>query len=216
MTPCRPRTRCFLVGSAYAALGQALHAAGLEYCNTDVPTGVLTPDGRHQVLSTSRKRNLAAFGADGRALAAALDGVAQRAPLLFPLMGSELWRLPVGKPLAGAGLKGGGHNLAGFVGEALQPARTWLTQAFQSDLTLAPLAPWVLHCGGGPDAPLSALLARIVAFNLEAVGMPMVKGGNANTVRAFETLVHKAGGEFVTGADAERVLVERGRARVSD
>ncbi|MDP9965514.1 phytoene dehydrogenase-like protein [Variovorax paradoxus] len=206
----------FLVGPAYAALGKALHAAGLQYCNTDSPTGVLTPDGRHLVLARSRERNVQRFAAlrpgDGAAYAAALDEVGAQAPLLFSLLGNELWRLGTAKTLAGAAWKQGPHALAGFFGEALTPARPWLEQRFQSDLVGALLAPWVLHCGLGPDAPLSALMAQVVAFTLEAVGMPMVQGGNANTVRAFETLIREAGGELEIGCDVARVLVENGKA----
>lgn len=206
----------FLVGPAYPALGQALHDAGLQYCNTEAPTGVLLPDGRHLVLRTARNANVAAFDAahagDGVTFAAALGEVAAQAPLLFALLGNELWRYGTARTLAGAAWKQGLHPLAGFFGSALPPARPWLAQAFGSDLPGALLAPWVLHCGLGPDAPLSALMAKVVAFTLEAVGMPMVQGGNANTVRAFERLIRAAGGELETGADVERVLVERGRA----
>ncbi|MCL4738751.1 MAG: NAD(P)/FAD-dependent oxidoreductase [Burkholderiaceae bacterium] len=202
----------FLVGPAYETLGPALHAAGLAYCNTDSPTAVLTPDGRHLVLRTSRQRNMAAFGADGAALDAALADVARRTPLLFALLGGELWRWPAARTLAGYAWRDGAHDLAGFVGEALQPARAWLDQAFLSDLARALLAPWVLHCGLGPDAPLSALMARVVAATLETVGMPLVAGGNANTVRAFEAVVRAAGGDVVTGADVDKVLVKGGRA----
>jgi phytoene dehydrogenase-like protein len=202
----------FLVGPAYAALGQALHAAGLEYCNTDEPTGVLLPDGRHLVLSTSRDRNLDRLAADGPAYAAALGEIGAQAPLLFSLLGSELWRLSTAKTFAAAACRQGPHALAGFFGDALTPARAWLRDAFASDLPGALLAPWVLHCGLGPDAPLSALMAKVVAFTLEAVGMPIVKGGSANIVRAFEALIRTGGGAWETGADVERVIVERGRA----
>jgi phytoene dehydrogenase-like protein len=202
----------FMVGPAYAALGKALHAAGLEYCNTDEPTGVLLPDGRHLVLSTSRERNLERLGPDAAAFSTALGEIGAQAPLLFSLLGNELWRMSTAKVVASAAWKQGPHALAGFFGDALTPARAWLEQAFASDLPGALLAPWVLHCGLGPDAPLSALMARVVAFTLEAVGMPMVKGGSANIVRAFETLIRDAGGSWETGADVERVIVERGRA----
>lgn len=202
----------FLVGPAYAALGQALHGAGLVYCNTDEPTGVLLPDGRHLAMSTSRERNLQRLGVDGAAWAAALDAVGQQAPLLFSLLGNELWRLGTARTLASAAWQQGAHGLVGFFGEALAPARAVLEQAFQSELPRALLAPWVLHCGLGPDAPLSALMARVVAFTLEAVGMPMVQGGSDQLVRAFETLIRQSGGAFETGADVQQVLVERGRA----
>lgn len=202
----------FLVGPAYAALGGALHEAGLQYCNTDVPTGVLMPDGRHLVMTNSRERNLERLGADAAAWDAALGDVGRQAPLLFSLLGNELWRAGTARTLASAAWKQGGHGLAGFFGEALVPARAWLAQAFDSALPRALLAPWVLHCGLGPDAPLSALMARVVAFTLEAVGMPMVRGGSDQFVRAFETLIRQAGGQLDTGADVQQVLVERGRA----
>lgn len=206
----------FMVGPAYAALGPALHAAGLAYCNTDSPTGVLLPDGRHLVLARSRDINLSAFDAahagDGAAFAAALAEVATQAPLIFALLGNELWRFGTAKTLAAAAWKQGPQALAGFFGSALPAARPWLAQTFDSDLPGALLAPWVLHCGLGPDAALSALMAKVVAFTLEAVGMPIVQGGNARTVEAFERVIRDAGGEFETGADVERVLVEGGRA----
>ncbi|MET4577336.1 phytoene desaturase family protein [Ottowia thiooxydans] len=206
----------FLVGPAYAALGKALHEAGLEYCNTNSPTAVLTPDGRSLILARSRDANIQRFEAahpgDGIAYGTALGEVGTQAPLIFSLLGKELWRLGTVKTLASAALKQGPFALSGFFGQALTPARPWLESNFQSDLSGALLAPWVLHCGLGPDAPLSALMAKVVAFTLEAVGMPMVKGGNANTVRAFERLIREAGGELHTGTDATRVIVEGGRA----
>ena len=206
----------FMVGPAYAALGPALHAAGLQYCNTDSPTGVLLPDGRHLALSTSREANVARFDAaspgDGQAYAAALDEVATQAPLLFSLLGNELWRFATGRTLATVAWRQGTQALTDVFGQALVPARPWLAQQFGSELSAALLAPWVLHCGLGPDAPLSALMARVVAFTLEAVGMPIVKGGNANTVKAFVQLISGHGGVLETGADVRRVCVENGRA----
>lgn len=206
----------FVSGAAYAALGKDLHAAGLEYCNTDLPTGALLPDGRFSVLSTSREANCRLFDAaapgDGAAYAAVLAEMGNQAPLVFSLLGSELWRAGTLKMLAGTAWKQGLHPLAGFFGQSLAPARPWLESTFRGAGVQAVLAPWVLHCGLGPDSPLSALMAKVVAFALEAFGMPIVKGGNANTVRAFETLIRKAGGELETGADVDQVLVEGGKA----
>jgi phytoene dehydrogenase-like protein len=206
----------FLAGPAYAALGSALHDAGLRYCNTDLPTGVLLPDGRHLALSTSREVNRASFdtahAGDGQTLHATLEEMAVRAPLVFSLLGNELWRLGTMKSLASVAWKQGPSALVDFFGSALGSARTWLEQDFRSDLPAALLAPWALHCGLGPDAPLSALMAKVVAFTLEKVGMPMVQGGAANAVRAFEQLIRDAKGQLHTGVDVTRILVERGRA----
>ncbi len=206
----------FLVETAYAALGKALHEANLQYCNTDSPTGMLLLDGRHLVLSTSRETNLQRFDAchpgDGAAYDATLDEVATQALLVFSLLGNELWRLGTVHALASAAWKQGPRALSAFFGQALTPARAWLSQAFRSDLLGTLLAPWVRHCDLVPEAPLSALMAKVVAFPLEAVGMPLVQGGNANAVRPCERLIRDADGELENGADAERVLVERGHA----
>uniref|UniRef100_UPI003F498FF9 phytoene desaturase family protein n=1 Tax=Cupriavidus yeoncheonensis TaxID=1462994 RepID=UPI003F498FF9 len=207
----------FLVGPAYAALGKALHAAGLEYCNTSVPTAVVLPDGRHLALSTARERNVTAFDGvhpgDGAAYAAAMDKIGAEAPLIFHLLGNELWRIGSLGPLVKAAWKQGPHGLASFLGSSLTPARAWLHQTFRSELAAALFAPWVLHCGIGPDAPLSGLMAQVVAMTLEGVGMPIVKGGNANTVYAFERLIREAGGSLETHADVAKILVENGQAR---
>jgi len=215
----------FMVGPAYAALGSALHAAGLEYCRNDTPTGVLMPDGRHLVLATSRDENLRRMEASqpgaAAAYAAAMADVEANAELIFALLGQELWRWPTGKLLARQAWRQGVQPLAGFFGAALEPARAWLVRAFGdvNSPAAALLAPWVLHTGLGPDAPLSALMDKVVAFTLEAVGMPLVKGGNARTVEAFEAVIRQAGGTLETGADVSQVLVDKGRAvgvRLSD
>ncbi len=209
----------FVVGPAHAALGDALRGAGLEYCNNDTPTGVLMPDGRHLLLSTSRERNVQAFDAcrpgAGAAYAAAMAEVQDNAEVVFALLGQELWRWPTAKVLARRAWKQGAHPLAGFVGASLEPARAWLQRAFgDADSPVsALLAPWTLHTGLGPDSPVSALMDKVVAFTLEAVGMPLVKGGNAGTVHALRTLIEQAGGTLETGADVEQVLVRGGRAR---
>ena len=206
----------FLVGPAYAELGKELHAAGLEYGNNDTPTGVLLPDGRHLVLSTSREANVRRFNAlaagDGEAYQSALQHIGENAELIFSLLGNELWSRPVFNTLLKRGWRQGLQPTAAFFGNAVQSARAWLEADIQSDLLRALLAPWVLHCGLGTESAMSGLMLKVVAFTLEAVGMPMVKGGNARTVDAFRQLIEGRGGLLYTDADVARVLVRKGQA----
>jgi phytoene dehydrogenase-like protein len=55
-------------------------------------------------------------------------------------------------------------------------------------------------------------MARVIAFTLEMVGSPVVKGGSYKLVEAFEQLIKSYGGEITVNADVERVLSENGKA----
>ncbi len=208
----------FMVGPAFAALGKDLQERGLEYCNTSLPTAAVCSNGQHLALSTSRADNMRRMDAfvpgAGAAYAAAIAEVEANAELIFTLLGNELWRWTSAKTLLGTAWKQGSLPFTGFFGAALEPASAWLPRAFGSanNPVSALLAPWVLHTGLGPNAPLSALMDKVVAFTLEAVGMPMVKGGNARTVEAFKRLIEQHGGAFRTKADVVQVLVEGDRA----
>jgi phytoene dehydrogenase-like protein len=206
----------FVTSPAYAALGEDLRARGLVYENRAFPTGVLMSDGRWLVMEMDRAANVRRFDAcaagDGAALAAALDGVAAEAPLTFALLGRDLWTASTAGTLAKAGLKLGPAGLAQYFGDALVTARDWLESDFASDEARALLAPWVLHTGLGPDQAASGFMAKVIAFSLEAAGMPVVAGGGFRLVEAFTRLIQDQGGQVICNAEVARVQVKNGRA----
>lgn len=206
----------FVTSPGYAELKDELHANGLEYVNNATPTGVLRPDGQWLILHRQRADNIAAMNAlsagDGDAYAAAMQEVERDAETIFTLLGSELWTAATGKTLARRAWKQGARDTVGFFGDAMRPSRAWLTEHFRSELVQALLAPWVLHTGLGPESAMSSLMAKVIAFTLEGVGLPLVKGGNARTVDAFRKLVEARGGEFHVNADVVEVLHQQGRA----
>jgi phytoene dehydrogenase-like protein len=85
----------FVTSPAYGALASDLAARGLEFAHSEFPTGVLLPDGRHQIFSMDRARNVAAFDAlaagDGARFAADMARLGADAPFLFSLLGGSLW-----------------------------------------------------------------------------------------------------------------------------
>jgi phytoene dehydrogenase-like protein len=196
-------------GPAHAELGEELAARGLEYLNTDHPTATAYPDGGSSFLSTNAGANAAEHGA---AWAEAMAELGANAELVFGVLGTELWSS------AGAGLavkayrRLGRRGLAAFGGEVVQSSRDWLTTAFESERTHGLLAPWVLHTGLGPDAATSGFMNRVIAFAIEAGGMPIPRGGGARLVDALARLIEDNGGSLHTGMDVERVLVPDGRA----
>ena len=38
-------------------------------------------------------------------------------------------------------------------------------------------APWVLHCGHGPESAYSGEMLKVIGFAIEMAGCPVVKGG---------------------------------------
>ena len=55
-------------------------------------------------------------------------------------------------------------------------------------------------------------MTRVIAFAIEAGGMPVPRGGGASLVDALARLIRDHGGVCETGRDVERVRVRRGRA----
>jgi phytoene dehydrogenase-like protein len=202
----------FVTSPAYGALAGDLAARGLEFAHSPFPTGVLLPDGRHQIFTMDRARNIAAFdtlaAGDGARYGAEMHRLGADAPFLFALLGGSLWSWSMARIVAREAWTRGPRNLAAFFGEALLPARAWLEQRYRSAVFRALFAPWVLHCGLGPESAYSGQMAKVVAFALEAAGAPIVKGGAAKLLQAFERLIKDNGGEIRTSADVAAILLD--------
>ena len=203
-------------GAAHALLGDDLAQRGLEYLNTELPTGTLYPDGEAAFLATDTEANGVELerhaAGDGAAWRDTIAGFGEQAELAFGVLGTELWSG------AGAGLalkayrRLGRRGVAAFGAELVQSSRDWLSQTFASERAHGLLAPWVLHTGLGPDAATSGFMTRVIAFAIEAGGMPVPRGGGARLVDALVRLIEDNGGVCRTGSDVEQVVVSSGRA----
>jgi phytoene dehydrogenase-like protein len=206
----------FMGSAAYAELADELHGLGLEYLNTELPTGSLAPDGSAAFLTTSHERNVEGLErlapGDGAAWDATVQGFMPNADLSFGVLTTELWSR------AGVGLatkayrRLGRRGLVEFGGNVLVTARDWLTETFTSPHTHGLLAPWVLHTGLGPDAAVSGFMTQVIAVAIELGGMPVPKGGGVKLVDALAGIVRGGGGALETGRDVEAILVENGKA----
>jgi phytoene dehydrogenase-like protein len=206
----------FVGSAAYAELGDELERRGLEYLNTDLPTGAAFPDGSAAFLTTSLDENVAeldryALG-DGAAWERMYTDFMANADLAFGVLTTELWS-PAGMQLALRALRRlGKRGLVAYGGAVLQSCRDWATERFAAERTRGLLAPWVLHTGLGPDQASSGFMAQVIVCALQLGGMPVPRGGGVRLVEALAAIVREAGGELRTGADVARVLVSAGRA----
>ncbi|CAN5370972.1 NAD(P)/FAD-dependent oxidoreductase [soil metagenome] len=202
--------------AAYAELKGDLDARGVEYLNTDLPTGSAFPDGSSVFLTTSLEENMAELerhaAGDGGAWQAMFESFLQNADLSFGILGTELWS-PAGLGLGRQALRRfGRRGLLAYAGTTLSTCRDWLGDTFDSDAAHGLLAPWVLHTGLGPDQATSGFMTQVIACALQLGGMPVPKGGGVKLVEGLAGVVRDAGGEVRMGADVERVLLSGGRA----
>ncbi len=207
----------FLTSPAYAEFGPELEARGFAVAHSDLPTGVLRPDGSHLLFSRDRARNVAAFEAcapgDGDAFAREMARMGADAPFMFALLGGRLWSRQTAMLVAREAWKRGARGLAAWVGEALRPSRSYLEATYASPALHALWAPWGLHCGLNPESAYSAAMVKVIAFAVEMAGCPIAVGGAKTLVAAFERLIADHGGAVRCGADVERIETAAGRAR---
>ena len=106
----------------------------------------------------------------------------------------------------------GVRNGLAFAADMLASARAWFETRFESREVSDLYSPWALHTGLQPDSAGSGFQALAIAGSLHAVGLPVVQGGAANFVAAFERVIERNGGRVTTGVEVERVLVTGRRA----
>jgi phytoene dehydrogenase-like protein len=207
----------FVASPAYQMLGDDLARHGLEFINTQKPTAVVTTRGEHLVFTTdiveSAQRLDALADGDGKRFAAAMGQFLSRdADFTFGALGQEPWSSKSVGLLTKEFRKRGLSDTVSFLGEALESCRAWLERDFQSELTRALIAPWVLHAGLGPDDAYSGVMGKVIMAALGLAGLPVVKGGSERIVSSFQALIEEQGGVFMTDTDVVAVTVENGRA----
>ncbi len=206
----------FVTSPGYAELKEELERYGLEYCNTDSPTAAVLPNGQTCILKMSREENVKQLNrlatGDGDRYQGAMSELEQSLDLTFTLLGSELWTWSTVKIFLITLVKRGPLFLSSYFAYCLETCRSWLDKTFDSEANAACLASWPAHTGIGPDSPTSGQMARVIAFTMEMVGCPVVKGGSYKLVEAFEKLIKSYGGEIIVNADVERVISANGKA----
>jgi phytoene dehydrogenase-like protein len=205
-------------GAAHAELGSELESHGLEYLNTELPTGTLFPDGESAFLLRTADANAEELdrhhAGDGDAWRAMLGEFFPKANLAFGVLGTELWSRQGAKLGATAVRRLGRRGAVEFAGRLLISARDWLETTFDSERAHGLLAPWVLHTGLGPDAAASGYMAQVIAVAVQEGGMPIPVGGGQKLADALVSLIRANGGTCETGVHVERV--HTGGVRTAD
>ena len=202
----------FVGSPGYAELKSELEQAGLEVLCGDYSTGLVGPDGRglalRQDMADAARRLDALSPGDGQALqdmAARMFG--EDAALTFGLLGKNPYSWDLLKLLYSEWRKRGLDGMTAFAAGALENFRRWSERTLRSDAR-ALIAPWTLHSGLGPDDASSALIGKLTFAAVVSGGMPVIKGGGSRLVEALARVIENRGGQLLTNAQVDRVLVE--------
>ncbi|MGE8546916.1 phytoene desaturase family protein [Alcaligenes sp. Marseille-Q7550] len=208
----------FTSGAAYARLKDDLAAQGVEFLDNGYTTGVVGSDGRGLALRNDvgdAVQRINAFAAgDGAAFGQMASQLFERdAALTFGLLGSEPYSRGLLGLLFSQWRKRRLDGLMQYGRESLESFRRWAEREVKDDRVRGMMAPWVLHSGLGPDDACSALIGKLTFAAVVAGGMPVVKGGGRNLVRALCALVEKAGGRVQLNTEVEEIVLDGQKAR---
>lgn len=188
----------FVTSPAYAALKPDLEKEGVEFIANDTPTCSVLSNKKFVILKTNREENRKNFNAlcagEGDAYAAQMQWVEQHAEFLFTILSKELYSPGVARFLIKYVWKTGLVKSLQHLMSFTPSVRHDLPSHFQSKELLAIMAPWVLHTGLSTESPFSATMSKIVAFTVETVGLPLIKGGSYKIVEALKNIIEKNGG----------------------
>lgn len=203
----------FVGGPAYAELASDLAARGLEYRNTESPTGVVCTEGS-AVLSSNPEITAAQMWelGDLESWNGLMADFGSKADLAFGLLGTDFWRRSAWKFGWKAYRQLGRQGLAASGADLLEPAAPWAERTFRSPVTRALLAPWALHNGLGPDDAGSAFISTVIGAAIAMGGMPVPVGGGRSLVNALVSLIEDNGGAVLCNADVVKVSVANNRA----
>lgn len=205
------------VGSPFfAAHKDELLAHGLALASSSKPFGSVFPDGTFVGVSTNPDETLASIHALSPADAEAWRQLEARfreiAPHLFPLLGTPMPSVAAARALLG-GVRALGRTWPFELTRlTAQSPREFVEERFERREVQALIASWAMHLDFGPDIPGGALFAFLNAFDFATHGLTLGRGGSRTVIDTLVSLLSAHGGRLVTGAEAERIVVDRGRA----
>ncbi|MHB1809616.1 MAG: phytoene desaturase family protein [Solirubrobacteraceae bacterium] len=204
----------FRLSATFAELGEELAARGLSYCESpDETTATVLGDGRAILAYRDPERTAEELDPrDRAAYIAEIKRFGETIPVVGELLGSELFSSGAARLSARLARSLGARGTLAFTADTISSARGWFESRFAGSEVADLYAPWTLHTGLPPEGAGSGFQALAIAGSVHAVGLPVVSGGSAGFVNAFERLICDHGGSVRAGAEVERIVVRGGRA----
>jgi phytoene dehydrogenase-like protein len=203
----------FHTSGAWAELGDELRARGLEYVNAeDVVTASVTAEGAVVAHRDAERTLEGAPAADRDAYLEDVGSLGEQMDVIGELLGTRLASPHAARLATTLARRLGVRDGLAFGARLASSARGWLESRFAGREAGDLLAPWVLHTGLTPDDAGGGFQLVALTGALHEIGMPVVRGGSDNFVKAFVRLIEDHGGTVRTAAEVDRIVVRGGRA----
>ncbi len=207
----------FVTSPAYRELKDELEKYGLQYVNTEVPTGVVTPNNESAVLYKNREKNRESLNrimsGEGDRYYDLMEAFEGKSELIFQMLTNEPLSWSSFQMVLKTIRKKGLMEWKSEVGDMIKSADHLLNQYFNSDLIKAMFAPWILHTGLGPNDAAGNIMLQVLLSSFEAVGSPIPVGGGDQLVKALMKVIENHGGKFMTNESVEEIIVENGKVK---
>ena len=205
----------FVSGAAYAVLGEELRECGLEYVNSDNEVcATVSCDGDVTIAYRSARRTAAHFtyAEDGRTYRRHIRRVLDNGAGIGTVMTNDFRSLATAQAVLSMLRASGVTGSERWLRDLATSGRSWCRREFEGPDVDRLFVPWLLHAGLSPDHASGGFVIPVFAANLHSAGVPVAVGGSGRLVRAFRSLLDSLGVEIMTGATAEQITVEDGRA----
>jgi phytoene dehydrogenase-like protein len=197
---------------APALTGRDLAAHGLRLLHAPLPAAHPFPGNQAIALGRSRAETAASIDkvqlGDG-AVWASID--AQLGDPTVTFLRGQMQRWPVGPVIELAGQLGGVTAAVEFARTLVQGAHA-LAGRFESEAARAFLVGPAMHADLQPEESGTGTYALLLTLLGQRFGMPVAEGGTGAVSAALASALVAAGGEIVTGAPVDRIVVRGGRA----
>ncbi|GAB3307657.1 NAD(P)/FAD-dependent oxidoreductase [Geodermatophilus aquaeductus] len=205
----------FVASRAHAALGEDLRRHGLEYSNTDQELcATVSYDGEVTLAYRSLRQTAALVGSpeDGRTYRRCIERMTRDAADLSALTAGDLKSLAAARAALSLLRSNGLAGCERLLRDLVTSGRSWCRREFDGPDVDRLWVPWLLQAGLSPDHASGGVRLPAIAASLHEDGVPVVVGGAARLVEAFEGLLGSLAVETITGVTVERVVLRDGRA----
>lgn len=206
----------FLGSGVYREMGKQLHEKGFDIAVADKPFASAFPDGDAVRVYKDEQKTNTEFARqslkDADSWKKLLANFEQVSPFLLSLSQKEMPSWSLVREMYKLYRNIGKDNVLDLLKMLLSTPRQFSESWFESEKIQSLFIPWGFHLDYAPDVAGGAMFPFLEVPLDYKNGMALSKGGVSNLINAMVALLESMGGKVELGRQADKILLENGRA----